>query len=205
MPTCSRTHRVWPMVALLTACAATPGPAPERAGTDPPAAASGAPPPAAAPSRPAAERPLAQEAEWLRSWFQGTPVRVVSPADGSVTVWVPPPHAFSEPIQPEPLKPGLKAVLDRVAQSLQRQARSTVQVQAGVPAARAMAVQRHLAGRGVAAARIQVLAAAQGVAPEGVQLRLLPGAQAVRELRDEQLPRPQPGMVRPPAVRPPGG
>lgn len=174
---------------VLGACTTAPP-------TESPAEAAVRPNPSAprAPVRPPPEPMLAQEARWLRDWFDGTPVQVSTPADGSLQVWVPQPHAFFEPAQADPLKPGLKAVLDRVAQSLQRQPRSRLEVQAATPTVRAEAVRQHLSARGVSAARVSAQVQA-GLA--GVRLNLRPGVQAIRELRDEQLPRPQPGTVRP--------
>lgn len=179
-------------VLVLTACTHKPAP------TSPPAPI---PPPRAVPVP--LPSPLAAEQRWMRQWFGGTPVELADLADGSLQVQVPLVHAF-EPQAHEP-KPALRAVLDRLGESLARQPASRLHLGApGAPPAlareRLAALRTHLATRGVAAAR---LPAAAPLAADKVLLRLAPGPQAVRQLDDAALP-PQPTWAPPrgaPAAR----
>ncbi|MEF7617096.1 OmpA family protein [Aquincola sp. MAHUQ-54] len=108
--------------------------------------------------RAAAPAALMAEQQWLQQWFSGTPVQIVMARDGTLRVDVP--AAFAFDAGQAGVKPPLAAVLDRVAESLRRNELLVVSV--SVPAAsdaalakrRHDAVARHLAGRGVAAARV---------------------------------------------------
>jgi outer membrane protein OmpA-like peptidoglycan-associated protein len=86
---------------LLGACAGTvpPGAAPAPRGAEPAGA-------------------LLREAGWLRSWFEGTPVRVETPGSGQLRVVVPREFCF-DPGRAR-VKPALAAVLAKLAESLRR-------------------------------------------------------------------------------------
>jgi hypothetical protein len=124
--------------------------------------------------------PLVGEARWLRELFNGTPVGIADEAYGVVRLTVPLVHGF-EPASSTP-KPALKAVLDRVGQSLQRRNGAWVQLAAPGPQAaqRQQAMKSHLLALKVASWRVTGM---PGATPaDTVVLRLLPG--------DGPLPRP---------------
>ena len=83
---------------------------------------------------------------------------IASETDGSVQLTVPLVHSF-EGSSPAP-KPALKAVLDKVGQSLKRQPTSRLSIaapgQAGT--ARAQAARQHVLARGVAQHRVTAAA-----------------------------------------------
>lgn len=167
---------------------ASTGPSRPPADTRAPAPALAAPTPVPA--------PLAHESRWLTELFGATPVTVRDGSDGSVELLVPTVHAFDAgAAQP---KPAIKAVLDRLAQSLLRQPTARLQLTAPSPPARATALKDHLGGRGIPPWRIQAATASGSTAP--VLLRLLPGTTALKRLDDGGLPAPAPGTVRPPAL-----
>jgi outer membrane protein OmpA-like peptidoglycan-associated protein len=131
---------------LLAACASSGPPA----GTATPPRGASAPPPA-----PQAAA-LAAEQKWLRSWFDGTPVRIDQQGDGSLLVEVPRDFCF-DPGRSR-VKPPLAAVLAKVAESLRRQPQSVLALvsapdepRAGraLAAERATQVRRMLSERGV--------------------------------------------------------
>lgn len=168
------------------------GSAPSRPPAEPRASA----PVPAAPAPAPAPAPLASESRWLTELFGATPVTVRDGSDGSVELLVPTVHAFDAgAAQP---KPAIKAVLDRLAQSLLRQPTARLQLTAPSPPARATALKDHLGGRGIPPWRIQAATASGSTAP--VLLRLLPGTTALKRLDDGGLPAPAPGTVRPPAL-----
>lgn len=176
------------LAAVLTAgCATRQAPAPvtnsrplpaQRPGTVPPPASSppaastvppgATPPPAVArpspvPSgsatvQPLAPSPLAAESRWLRELFGGTPVVVADERDGAVVLSVPLTYSFDEASGPSSPKPPLRAVLDKVSMSLQRQASASLQVAAPEPGAnqRSAAMRNYVAAKGIATARIAV-------------------------------------------------
>lgn len=175
------------LAALLVAgCATRQAPAPvtnsrplpaQRPGTVPPPASSppaastalpGATPPAVAkpspvPSgnataQPLAPSPLAAESRWLRELFGGTPVVVADERDGAVVLSVPLTYSFDEASGPSSPKPPLRAVLDKVSMSLQRQSSASLQVAAPEPSAnqRSAAMRNYVAAKGIATARIAV-------------------------------------------------
>ena len=198
------------LAALLTACgtlAPSKSPAPGAPGG---ASRSPAPPAVAVPARPASEArptapvpapvpapsPLASESRWLTELFGATPVTVRDGSDGSVELLVPTVHAFDAGANLP--KPAIKAVLDRLAQSLLRQPMARLQLTAPSPAARAAALKDHLGARGIPPWRIQAATVTGQTAP--VLLRLLPGTTALKRLDDNGLPAPAPGTVRPPAL-----
>lgn len=121
-------------------------------------------PAAEAPARPApdaraaAPADLMAEQQWLQQWFGGTPVVIANDRDGSLRVEVP--LAFSFDAGQSRVKPPLAAVLDRVAESLRRRPLLLVSVaapadgDAALQRARATAVGKHLAGRGVEGSRL---------------------------------------------------
>lgn len=161
-----------------------------------PAAAASAPASPAAAADPAGGLPpgaaLAPEARWLGELFAGTPVRVSGERDGSVRLSVPVKYAYDTPSALPP-RPPLQAVLDKLAQSLQRQPTARLVVSppgAAVAAGRVAAIETHLGRRGVSAARVSAGSAA--ATESAVQLRLLPGPTAIRRLDDSQLPPPPP-------------
>jgi hypothetical protein len=167
-------------IALLAAgCGTTPSvptPAP-TASTPPPERprAPGQPPPTV----------LAAEVQWMKQLFEGTPVVITAETDGAMRVDVPMPYAFDDK-SPAP-KPPLKAVMDKLAQSLARQASAKVQVATPGPATRSAAMRTYLIGRGVTSLRVVVLASAPS---EAVTLRVVPGPVAIEQLDDRALPPP---------------
>lgn len=104
---------------------------------------------------------LAIEQRWLKSWFKGTPVRIVQNSDGSLSVAVPREFCFDR--GRSDLKPALAAVLDKVAESLRRRPQAQLLLLAAPPDVngdpslalqRAARVQDHLRQRGIDAARL---------------------------------------------------
>ncbi len=120
----------------------------------PPAPVTTATPPAPAPApRPSS---LAVERQWLQSWFEGTPVRIAQRSESAFTIDVPRDYCFDA--GRSVVKPPLAAVLDKLAQSLQRKPAARVELLAAPgdsAAASALAQQRadnlrkYLIGRGV--------------------------------------------------------
>ena len=163
---------VWLALLALHGCSTAPSP-------PPPAAA----PPVVAPTVPAvppapAARPssLAGERQWLQSWFVGTPVRITQRSEAAFSVDVPRDYCFDA--GRSAIKPPLAAVLDKLAQSLQRKPAARVELLAApddTPASSALAQQRadnvrkHLIARGVSS---QQLAAPSTTAVAAVQLRI---------------------------------
>jgi outer membrane protein OmpA-like peptidoglycan-associated protein len=153
------------LLLALQGCSTTPAPAP-------PVSAS-APPPAAPAPRPSG---LAVERQWLQSWFDGTPVRIAQRSESAFSIEVPREYCF------DPGKQGVKAplaaVLDKLAQSLQRKPAARVELlaapgDASAPSPlaqqRAEAVRQHLLARGVSS---QQLSAPTAAALPAVQLRI---------------------------------
>ncbi len=149
----------------LQGCAGTPAPTQPSA----PASAATAPPT----QRNAA---VAIERQWLQSWFEGTPVRIEQRSESSFSVDVPRDFCF-EAGRSE-VRPALAAVLDKVAQSLQRKPALRVQLLAAPGDAAASAalaqqragnVRKHLLARGVSP---EQLAAATVTPAAAVQLRI---------------------------------
>ena len=120
------------------------------------------------------QNPLAVERDWLRSWFEGTPVAIDQRDQGPLSVEVP--LAFSFEPGRSRVKPALAAVLDKLAESLRRSGALLPGLAAPADAAgppalalqRAGAVRAHLLSRGVPLARLGAPAATQAAA---VQLR----------------------------------
>ena len=167
------------LIALLGGCATKPTTPP----TSPPAA--GTPPqPPRAPGQPA-PTVLAPEVQWMKQLFEGTPVAITTEPDGAMRVEVPMAFSFDDK-SPTP-KPPLKAVMDKVAQSLARQASAKVHVATPGPVARGAAMRSYLMGRGVIGLRVVVLASAPS---DGVTLRVVPGPVAIEQLDDKALPPP---------------
>ena len=126
--------------------------------------------PPAGPTAPSAQAPetpataasaLRGEQRWLQSWFEGTPVRIAMIGDGVLAIDVP--REFCFDAGRSHVKPALAAVLDKVAESLRRNARSKLTLLAApadaaapgpLATARAAALHKHLRDRGVAAARL---------------------------------------------------
>lgn len=148
--------------------------------------------------------PLAGEQRWLAQWFEGTPVQIGAQDDGALRVAVPLRHSFDA--GQTRVKPALGAVLDKVAQSLRRHSTAKVEVAAPPDPGGALASERsaslrdYLVSKGVRGARIERVA----LRPRDVELRLLPGPQAIDRLEDTP---PAPGTPIKPvkAVRPPAG
>ncbi len=119
--------------------------------------------------------PLAVERDWLRSWFEGTPVAIAQRDDGPLSVEVP--LAFCFAPRRSSVKPALAAVLDKLAESLRRTRAVLPGLAApadleGPPALalqRAAALRAHLLQRGVPVAQLGTPAATQVAA---VQLRM---------------------------------
>jgi outer membrane protein OmpA-like peptidoglycan-associated protein len=153
----------------LQACASPP----RAPGAAPVAPASAGP--ASAGRRPGA---LATERDWLRAWFEGTPVLITQPSDDALTVDVP--LAFSFDARRSAVKPALGAVLDKLAESLRRTGARLPGLAApadpgGPPQLalqRASAVRAHLLSRGVHVSQLGSPAAASG---STVQLLAAPG------------------------------
>lgn len=143
------------LVLLVAGCASrAPVPAPARSAQAPasqPESRAEAPPPAPAAQKPS---PLASEQRWLSQWFEGTPVAIQSAADGSLQLTVPTVHSFDG--KSTAPKPALKAVLDKVGQSLKRKPTTRLAIAAPGQAgsARAQAARQHLVARGVPKHRV---------------------------------------------------
>lgn len=167
------------LITLLGGCATKP-----TAPSPPPAAGTLPPEPPRAPGQPP-PTVLAPEVQWMKQLFEGTPVAITSEPDGAMRVDVPMAYSFDDK-SPAP-KPPLKAVMDKVAQSLARQTSAKVHVATPGPAARAAAMRSYLMGRGVIGLRVIVLASAPG---DAVTLRVVPGPVAIEQLDDKALPPP---------------
>jgi outer membrane protein OmpA-like peptidoglycan-associated protein len=140
-----------------------------------------APAPPVAPSSPATQRAavpaaMANERKWLQSWFESTPVLIAQRSDGAITLDVPREFCF-EPGRSS-VKPALAAVLNKVAESLQRVPLARLPLLAAPDDAtgtatlamdRAVQVHKHLLSRGVPAARLGKPTATTAAA---VQLRI---------------------------------
>lgn len=161
-------------VLLLVAGCATRSPSPPAYPAPSPAV-----PEARAPAPPAAPKPspLAAEQRWLTQLFEGTPVIISGDSDGALRLAVPLEHSF-ETSSNVP-KPALKAVLDKVGQSLKRQPTSRLAIRAP-GRERAQAARAHLLGRGVAKYRVT----AEPAGAEGVVLRLSLAPAPVSRLED---------------------
>jgi len=167
------------LLAALAACCAV-GPA-KVPGTEPPATAPAQPP------RPGQPPPnvLAGEVTWMKQLFDGTPVAIASEPDGSMRVDVPMTFSFDD--KSNAPKPPLRAVMDKVAVSMARQASTKLQLASPGPVARGAAMRSYLQGRGVIGLRVVVLAPTQG---DAVTLRVMPGPVAIDKLEDKNLPPP---------------
>jgi hypothetical protein len=166
------------LAALVAGCAA-PTQVPSDA---PPSTVPGEPP------RPGQAPPnvLAAEVTWMRQLFDGTPVVIASEPDGSMRVDVP--MQFSFDAKSNAPKPPLRAVMDKVAVSMARQASSKVHLATPGPVARGAAMRNYLQGRGVIGLRVVVLAPPQ--TGDAVMLRVVPGPIAIDKLDDKNLPPP---------------
>ena len=118
--------------------------------------------PPAEPPRPGQPPPnvLAAEVTWLKQLFDGTPVAIASEPDGSMRVDVPMTFSFDD--KSNAPKPPLRAVMDKVAVSMARQASTKVHLATPGPAARGAAMRSYLQGRGVIGLRVVVLAPPSG-------------------------------------------
>jgi len=161
-----RAVALWALLVLHGCASVTPS-APE-----PPAA------PAPKPSAPPAPRPaaLAVERQWLQSWFKGTPVRIEQRSAAAFSIEVPRDYCFDA--GSSAVKPPLAAVLDKLAQSLQRKPEARIDLLA-VPGdatgaaplvqQRGDSVRKHLVARGVSSQRLAAPSAADA---DAVQLRV---------------------------------
>ena len=127
----------------------------------------------------------------MKQLFDGTPVAIASEPDGSMRVDVPMTFSFDD--KSNAPKPPLRAVMDKVAVSMARQATTKVQLASPGPVARGAAMRSYLQGRGVIGLRVVVLAPTQG---DAVTLRVVPGPGGDRQARrqepataDQRLPR----------------
>lgn len=154
-------------VALLTAASLLPGCAGLASA---PTAPGGT---ATAKTAPATPRPstLAVERQWLQSWFDGTPVRIEQRSERRFSVEVP--REFCFDAGSSEIKPPLAAVLDKLAQSLQRKPELRVELlaapadAAGSPKLalrRGDKLRQHLMSRGVAGSRLAQPAATAAAA-----------------------------------------
>jgi outer membrane protein OmpA-like peptidoglycan-associated protein len=165
-----RCRRAWlcALLLVLHGCGSLPTPA----STGGPASA--APSATAAPGARAAA--LAGERQWLQSWFEGTPVRIEQRSESSFSVEVP--REFCFDAGRSDIKPALAAVLDKLAQSLQRKPAARVQLLAApgdAAGSSALAQQRadnlrkYLLSRGIPSAQ---LAAPSVAGAAAAQLRI---------------------------------
>jgi outer membrane protein OmpA-like peptidoglycan-associated protein len=140
----------------------------------PPAAAAG---PGSAPAPAAASgSTLSVESQWLKSWFEGTPVVIEQSSAGALSIDVP--REFSFDTGQSKVKPPLAAVLEKVSQSLRRTPAARVELLAapadGTSASplaqqRANQVRSQLLARGVPASQLGKATATTAAA---VQLRI---------------------------------
>jgi hypothetical protein len=140
------------LVLLVAGCASrAPVPGPRNAQA--PAAQAEARTEAPAPAAPK-QSPLASEQRWLSQWFEGTPVDIHSEADGSLQLTVPTVHSFDS--KSSTPKPALKAVLDKVGQSLKRKPTTRLAIAAPgqTGSERAQAARQHVVARGVPKHRV---------------------------------------------------
>jgi hypothetical protein len=168
---------------LLAGCAVAPtGPATPSAPSVPTAPADVPPP------RPGQPPPnvLASEVNWMKQLFDGTPVAIVAENDGAMRVDVPLTYAFDD--KSTAPKPPLRAVMDKVAQTLARQPSAKVHLATPGPAARTTAMRNYLMGRGVVGLRVVVLNPPPS--DVAVLLRVVPGPVAIDKLDDKTLPPP---------------
>ncbi|KAB2875021.1 MAG: hypothetical protein IT503_09330 [Burkholderiaceae bacterium] len=142
---------------------------------------------AAEPPRPGQPPPnvLAAEVSWMKQLFEGTPVAIVAESDGAMRVDVP--LDFSFDARSSSPKPPLRAVMDKVAQTLARQPSAKVHVGTPGPPARIAAMRKYLTQRGVIGLRVVGLSAPPG---DAVTLRVVPGPIAIDRLEDQSLPAP---------------
>lgn len=166
------------MLVLLAGCA-TPvsGPAPDAA-------------PAVVPEPPRPGQPpptvLASEVRWMQALFDGTPVGIAGEPDGAMRVTVPMDFAFDP--QSNAPKPPLRAVMDKLAQTMARQPSAKVHVASPGTAARATAMRSYFGTKGVTALRVVTLPPTSGGA---VTMRVVPGPVAIDKLDDSALPPPK--------------
>jgi len=111
------------LAVTLCACTSTAPPTqPQSTPSQPAASTQPTPqpqPPAPTPDqRAAVPANIAVERQWLTSWFKGTPVRIRQVDDSAIVVDVPREFCFDP--GKTTVKPALGAVLDKMAQSLQR-------------------------------------------------------------------------------------
>ena len=163
------------LAAVVAGCA---GPTTVPPATLPPATPAEAPRPGQPPPN-----VLAAEVTWMKQLFDGTPVAIASEPDGSMRVDVPLNFSFDD--KSNAPKPPLRAVMDKVAASMARQASSKVHLATPGPPARGAAMRSYLLGRGVIGLRVVVLAPPPG---DAVTLRVVPGPVAIDKLEDKNLP-----------------
>lgn len=121
----------------------------------------------------------------MKQLFEGTPVAIAAEDDGAMRVDVPLTFSFDD--KSTAPKPPLRAVMDKVAQTLARQPSAKVHVGTPGPAGRTTAMRNYLMGRGVVSLRVVVLNPPPG---DGVTLRVVPGPVAIDKLEDKALPAP---------------
>lgn len=145
--------------------------------------------------------PLAGEQRSLTALFQGTPVRVSSEPDGAVRVELPADVAFEHGAT-EP-SPGLRAVLQHLGSSLQRQPTARLALGAPRPAVqRQIAMRAPLRALGLPAHRVSGTPTAGSRPVVAMRLALAPSA--IGRLRDRDLPVApvaSTASLRPPAIR----
>jgi outer membrane protein OmpA-like peptidoglycan-associated protein len=182
-------------VALLIGACSTTGAPGSYGGPIEPPAVPGTPGVAATPGTPGAPgqgsapvptaSPLATEQRHFEDWFRGTPVVIVAqPQAAQPTLLVDVPLANSFESGKADIKPALAAVLERVAESLQRQlgARVTVAApadpggNAALAQQRAQRVREHLVSRRIAAPRIALGGAARAGAALQLRMTIPPAA-----------------------------
>jgi len=173
------TRFVWlPSLALvlLAGCAVAP-PTPGTSGVVTPE-----------PPRPGQPPPnvLAAEVTWMKQLFEGTPVVVLADSTGAMRVDVPLMYSFDD--KSNAPKDALRAVMDKVATSMTRQASAKVQLATPGPVARGAAMRSYLATKGIISLRVTVLGQQPGA--DTVMLRVVPGPIAIDKLDDSALPPP---------------
>lgn len=102
---------------------------------------------------------LGTESTWLRQWFDGTPVVITDESDGSVSVRVPMVHAFDAGTGVA-VKPAIRAVIDKVSESLKRRQDARVIISAPEPEARADALRDVFRTDGIDVTRIATVPSA---------------------------------------------
>jgi len=155
-----------------------PGPVTPPAGPGAP----GAPGQTGQPAPPAPASPLVTEQRFFEDWFRGTPVVIAAQANSTLQVDVPLANSFDA--GKADIKPALAAVLERVAESLRRQAGARITIAAPpdpggaatLAQQRAERVRERLVARRIAAPRIALAGGTRAGAPIQLRMNIPPAA-----------------------------